>query len=194
MMKMTALAAVAAAALMVFAVTALATTLTAPANTVVKKGTTFNFTIPAGSRELMDNTRGEEIDTCPEAIMRGKTTNEGGTGVAVTGNVETLDWINCSFATMTLRTGGLQVNGTGSGNVSATSTFEWTINTGLFGSCIYGVTTGTSIGTLANGSLATFTANAVLEKFPGGTFACPETAKWTGTYIATEPKELSVDE
>ncbi len=191
--KMLSLVAVAAAALMAFVGvgTASATTLTDEAGNVVKSGTTIDFSIPSGASTLLVDTENEPLDTCTQSTARGKTTNEGGTGAAVTGNVETLDWGNCSFVTKTLHTNGLQVNGTGSGNVSATGTFEVTINTILFGSCIYGVTNGVSIGTLASG---TFTANAVVEIFPGSNFFCPTTAKWTGTYTATEPKGLKVDE
>ncbi len=188
--KILGLAAVAAMALMAFASTASATTLTTGAGAKVTTGTTIDFSIPAGGSALLVNTKGEALDTCTESTVKGKTTNEGGTGVAVKGNVETLTWGNCTFTTKTITANGLQVNGTASGNVSATGTFEVTINTVLFGSCIYGVTSGTSLGTLASG---TFTANAVAERFSGSAFACPETSKWTGSYTATEPAGLKVD-
>jgi len=192
--KMLGVAAVAAAALIAFVGvgTASATTLTNEAGEVVKTGSTIDFSIPSGKSAVLVNTIGEEIDQCSSSTASGKTTNEGGTGVAVKGNVETLTWGSCTFPTKTLTVSSLQVNGTGSGNVSATGTFEVTINTILLGSCIYGVTNGTPVGTLASG---TFTANAVAEKFPvGSNFVCPPTAVWTGTYTATEPKGLKVDD
>jgi len=191
-MKILGLAAVAAAALMAFAGvgTASATTLTNEAGEVVKTGSTIDFSIPSGKSAILTSTSGEELDKCSVSTVSGKTTNEGGTGVAVAGNVETLTWSSCTFPTKTLTASGLQVNGTGSGNVGATGTFEVTINTILFGTCVYGVTNGTPVGTLASG---TFTANAVAEKFSGSSLACPETSLWTGTYTATEPKGLKVD-
>ncbi len=170
--------------------TASATTLTTGAGAKVTTGTTIDFSIPAGAFVELGNTGGEELDVCGESTAQGKTTNEGGTGVAVKGNVETLTWSECTFSTLTVTTAGLQVNGTGSGNVSATGTFEVKINTVLFGTCFYGVTSGTPVGTLANG---TFTANAVVERFSGSKFACPETARWTGLYTATQPTGLKVD-
>ena len=192
-MKMLGLAVVAAAALMAFVGvgTASATTLTNEAGEIVESGTTIDFSIPSGKNAVLVDTNGEELDKCATSTVSGKTTNKGGTGEAVKGNVETLDWGSCTFPTKTLVAAGLQVSGTGSGNVSATGTFEVTINTILLGSCIYGVTNGAPVGTLASG---TFTANAVAEKFSGSNLACPSTSKWTGTYTATEPKGLSVDE
>ncbi len=191
-MKMIGLAAVAAAALTAFVGvgTAAATTLTNEAGEVVKTGSTIDFSIPSGKSAILTETGGEPLDTCTTSTVSGKTSNEGGTGEAVKGNVETLTWGGCAFPTKTITVSGLQVNGTASGNVSATGTFEVTINTVLFGTCIYGVTNGTSVGTLANG---TFSANAVAEKFSGSTLACPTTSLWTGTYTATEPKGLKVD-
>jgi hypothetical protein len=191
-MKMLGLAAVAAAALMAFvgAGTASATTLTDEAGNVVNSGSTIDFSIPSGKSAVLVDTTGEELDKCTGSTARGKTSNGGGAGVAVTGNVETLTWTSCTLPTKTLAAAGLQVNGTGAGNVSATGTFEVEIETIFFGPCVYGVTNGTPIGTLANG---TFTANAVTEKFSGNKFACLPSAVWTGTYTATEPKGLKVD-
>jgi len=191
-MKILGLVAVAATALLAFlgVGTASATTLTNEAGEVVKTGSTVDFSIPSGKAAVLTETGGEPLDTCTTSTVSGKTTNEGGTGVAVTGNVETLTWKSCTFPTETKTLAGLQVSGTGERNVSATGTFEVTINTILFGSCIYGVTKETPLGTLANG---TFTANAVAEKFSGSSLACPATSLWTATYTATEPKEVKVD-
>jgi hypothetical protein len=62
-----------------------------------------------------------------------------------------------------------------------------TIQSFFFGSCVYGVTAGTDLGTFTGGNPAQFTANAVLEKLSGSAFACPSTMLWTATYVSTSP-------
>jgi hypothetical protein len=74
------------------------------------------------------------------------------------------------------------------GTVESDAEIGVTINTVLFGSCVYGVANGTSVGTLTTFSsgAAKFDANAIAKKLSGGA-SCPETAKWTGEYTSTEP-------
>ncbi len=189
-LKILGLAAVAAMALMAFAASsASATTLIggSPEGTL-GSGAVIDFSIPSGSTATLVDTTGEELDKCSTSTVKG--TLSSGT----TGSIETLSWGSCTFPTNTITKGKLEVISTGgtNGEVKADGTTEVTINTIFFGSCIYGVTSGTSVGTLA-GNPATFTANAVAEKFSGSNLACPSTSKWTGTYKSTEPANLHVE-
>jgi len=160
--------------------------LTGPAGKLAV-GASLDFSLEPGTSALLVDTAGKELDKCSASTVKGKITNAGGAGAAVSGSVETLTWgPTCTFTTTTLKKGGLSVN---NGTVSATGEFQITINTVFFGSCIYGVTNGTSLGTLS--STGTFTANATAERFSGSAFACPETSKWTGKYLATEPTTLT---
>jgi hypothetical protein len=159
---------------------------------------TIDFSIPSGKSAVLFDTTGEELDSCSTSTVKG---TPGSNGPTVTGSINDevngegktvvtgLTWGSCTFPTKTVSTGNkLEVTGGANteGTVKADSTIEVTINTIFVGSCIYGVTSGTPVGTLA-GNPATFTTNAVAEKFSGNNLACPPTSKWTGTYNATEP-------
>jgi hypothetical protein len=69
---------------------------------------------------------------------------------------------------------------------------EVTINTVLFGSCVYGVGTATDIGTLLGGESPTIKVNGIVKK-TSGSLVCPSEARWTGEYLVTEPKPLYVE-
>lgn len=214
--KMLALAAVAAGALMAFigAGTASATVLCSttvtpcPVGQDWPAGTTIDFSATKTAK-LVDTENGV-LDECTTSTVHGTLTKTGGSkstetptgtitqGRKANGQLEGLTWESCSFPTKTLTATALEIHqiaGTSNGTVTADGTFEVTINTVFFGSCIYGVTAGVDIGTLNEGKPATFTANAVAEKFSGSNFACPETSKWTGEYTLTAPSgtTLSVE-
>jgi len=206
-LKMLALTAVAAGALMAFigAGTASATVLCSttvtpcPAGQDLTAGTVLDFSIPAGTSALLVDTGGEELDKCPASTVKGTISDTGGKEKTVTGHVQELTWSpKCTFPTQTLKAGKLEIHqiaGTSNGLVTSDATeglFEVTINTIFFGSCIYGVTGGTTIGELTEGNPAVFHANAIAEKFSGSNLACPATSKWTATYTLTEPKETTV--
>jgi hypothetical protein len=156
-------------------------------------GTTLDFSVKSGTSALLVDTTGKTLDTCKTSTAKGKIEKAEG----VTGPIESLTWGTCTFPTKTLKAGKLEVlsiAGTHNGTVKADSTTEVTVNTVLFGSCIYGPTAGVDLGELKEGKPATFVANAVV-KILGGGAACPATAKWTAEYTLTEPSEktLSVE-
>jgi hypothetical protein len=175
-----------------------------PANTVL------DFSLKSGTSAKLVNTAGETLDNCTSSTVKGKiTTTGGGTGATetVTGSISELTWGGCTFTTTTITKACLEVHqiaGTSNGTVTADEcnathgsepSTNVTINTVLFGSCIYTVTAGKSIGDISEGKdqasgapVSTFTANAVATKVTGSNFACPETSKWTATYVLTEPK------
>ena len=78
---------------------------------------------------------------------------------------------------------------TSNGTVIADEEIKMTI-VGLFEgeTCNYGVEAGTSIGTLTEGSPATFDINAVVKRLAGHScFFGPETLKMTGRFVITSP-------
>lgn len=212
--KMLALAAVAVGALMAFigAGTASASKLcstqvlagaSCPAGQNWPSGTNLKFTL-LGSAALT-NTENEAIDTCTESTVEGPTGNAGSSTETVKGDITVLTWGTCKFPTTTISLGGLEIHniaGTSNGTLTSAKNSktgkisEVTINTVFFGSCVYGITAGTSIGDLTEGKgqsattggePAIFHANATAHKLSGSNFACPETTKWVATYQLTEP-------
>lgn len=208
--KMLALAAVAAGALMAFigAGTASATVLCSttvevcPAAQQWPVNTVLDFSVPAGGSLALTDTSGNTLDTCTEGTVEGKLTNAGSSTTTVTGELSTpldgtgLTWGKCTFTTTTLSTSGkLEVHkiaGTSNGTVTSDSKYEVTINIGVFGSCVYGVEPGTSLGdiTEGKGTGAIFHANASVIRIQNP--LCPATAKWTGTYVLTAPTETTL--
>ena len=189
-LKLLGFAAVAATALMAFAASsASATALYNGSGTKLGKGAIIDFSIPSGSSAKLVDTENEPIDTCTISTVKGELENEH------TGKITVLSWEKCTFTTTTKTPGKLEVVSTGgtTGEVQADATIEVTIDTVFFGSCVYGVTAGSRVGTLA-GSPAVFTGNAIAERFTGSNISCPTTAKWTGTYNATEPPGFHVEE
>jgi len=206
--KMLALAAVAVGALTAFlgAGTASASTICSttanpcPAAQVWPVGTVIDFSIPAGSNAVLKDTSNNELDKCTSSTVKGKITNAGSSTATVTGSVEELTWGGCTFTTNTVSKSNLEVHqiaGTSNGTVTSDGTFEVTINTGAFGSCIYGVASGVDLGTITEGKsapnvpTATFEANAVATRF-GSNFLCPSTSRWTGTYVLTSPANTTL--
>ena len=189
--KMRGLAVMAAAALMtlVAASTASATALYNGA-TKLGVGSVIDFSLASGSSGLMINTEGESLDTCRTTTIKIALTSAGSSTATATGNVSELTQSNCTFPTTTAVLGKGEIHyiaGTTNGVVTSDAATEITINTIFFGECIYGVAAGKILGTLTGGNPPTFHSSAVAEKFSGSNFACPETGKWSGTYVGTEP-------
>jgi hypothetical protein len=189
--KILGLAAVAAMALMAFAASSASATALYNGATKLGAGAAIDFSIPSGSSAVLKDTEGNALDSCSGSTVNGELT------AATTGTISELTWTNCTFTTTTVSTGNkLEVVWTSGteGEVKADSGIEVTINTGLFGSCIYGVANGTKVGTLKTFSsgAATFEAGAVATRF-GSNFACPKTSVWTGKYTGTSPANLRVE-
>jgi len=204
-LKMLALAAVAAGALMAFigagtaSATVFCSTTTGNAHCPAAQRwgvQPLKMSIPSGSSALLVDTSGETtLDKCTSSTVEGEITNAGSESSTVTGTVSSLSWGGCTFPTNTLEATKLEchwITGTSNCTATADGSFRVTINTIFFGSCIYGVTSGTSIGDITEGKPGVFHANAVAERFSGSNFACPETSKWTGTYNVTTPSETTL--
>ena len=157
-------------------------------------GTALDFSIKSGGLSILTDTVGEPIDECSGSTAKGKFE----TSVGITVPIESLTWSSCIFETKTVTLGKLEVKnikGTHNGTIKADTVTEVTIATVFFGSCVYGVTAGGSLGDLTEGKPAIFHANAIAHRLTGSNFACPGTTKWTGTFTLTEPSEktLSVE-
>lgn len=204
-LKMLALAAVAAGALTAFigAGTASASTFcsttveSCPSAQKWPVNEILEFTLTSGTSAQLVNTAGESLDTCKSSKVKGPVTNAGSSTETLTGSIEELTWGTCTFPTTTTLKGKLEVHkiaGTSNGTVTADGETRVTINTIFFGSCVYTVPTGESIGDITEGNPAIFHANAVAHQV-GENVACPATSKWTATYtLTTTPgTTLSVD-
>ena len=195
-LKILSLAAVAAMALMAFAASSASATAIYNGASKLATGSTIAFSIPAGKEAVLTDTSGNSLDKCTTSTAKGELKEN---GPKAGGPITELTWGvggKCTFTTNTVTKGGLEAIWTGGTNaeIKSNAKIEVTINS-ILGDCIYGVEGGKSLGTLATNSstAATFTANAVAEKL-GGPIACPTTAKWTGTYVSTEPVSLRVEE
>jgi len=157
-----------------------------PVNTVID----FSIPSPGGSVQWND-TSGNTLNSCTSSTIKGQITNAGSATSTVTSSIGELTWPACIFTTKIMTKNSLEVHqiaGTSNGTVTSDGAIEVTMNTGAFGSCIYGAATGVDLGTITEGSGtgATFHANAVTTRF-GSNFLCPSTSRWTGTYVLTSP-------
>jgi hypothetical protein len=193
-LKILGLAAVAAMALMAFgAGTASATKLcknnlsTTACSEHYGVGTVVEGTLTGSA--VLETLGGSTIDTCTGSTMSGKTSNTAATGEEVKGSIETLSWTGCTFPTSTVTKGALDIghiSGTDNGTLTATNT-EVTINSGIFGHCIYGApATGLDLGTVIGGHPPKITINAIVPLIKGEGF-CPTEARWTASYTVTKP-------
>ncbi len=198
-LKMLGLAAVAAAALMAFAGAG-----TASADEICTEKANAENMCPTGKliekiegsltgSAKLENTKGETLDTCTSGTVKITNINAAHgnkTGTAsVTGDVppEDITWGSagtpCTFPTVTIKGGTTDATpATGGGTTVTATEAQVTINTVLFGSCVYGVGTGIDLGTVAQGG-NTLAINTAVTKISG--FACPETTKWVATYNIT---------
>jgi len=194
--KILGLAAMAAAALMAFigAGTASASVLCSakenPCSAANKWPNTTNllFTLKSNTSAKLVDTEGNTLDTCTGSTVEGEVEKVGSATTTVTGPVTRLLWSGCTFTTTTTQLSKLEghVTGTGpNGTLTSDGEFKVTINTVLFGSCVYGVTAGTALGSVTGGASATFVANAIANKLSGSNVACPTTSKWTAEYVST---------
>lgn len=206
-MKMLGLAAIAAAALMAFvgASSASATVLckvtpeganaTCPSTQDYPAGTKIESTLEAGTTAILES-GSTVLDTCTASTVAGETKTTGSATETVKGPITTLSWgtaaTPCSKTTDTISKGELEIHwikGTHNGTLVGKGS-EVTINT-IFGTCVYGSSTGITFGTVESGSPAKIAINAVVPKISGN-FACPETSRWTANYTVTSPTPLYV--
>lgn len=151
-------------------------------------GTEGTASLEKGTSALLNNTEGESLDTCKESTVTGKLKSQGKEKPALS-ELTTLTWGGCTFTTKTVNPGLGElhwIKGTDNGTLT-TSGVEVTINTIFFGSCIYGITAGTIVGTTVGGNPGNLTVNAVVHKLSGSNVICPSTTIFKAKYGATNP-------
>ncbi len=160
----------------------------------VPMNTVFDFSTKEFNLKFVD-TAGESVDECSSSTIKGTISNAGSSTATVTGPIEQFTLGSCTFQTTTLTKGSLEIHriaGTSNGTVTADGPIEVTINTVLFGSCVFLITSGKSFGDLTEGKPAILHVNVPLDKISGSNFACPPSIVLTGTFTLTEPKETTV--
>jgi len=200
-LKMLGLAAVAAMAVMAFvgassaSADQLCTKTESPCATA-NLITSIDATLAAGTTSKLSTTEGTVLDTCTSGTVGG-TVEKQGVGVdPISGPISSLTWgssgTNCTFTTTTIKNGKLDVTSVStpvahSGTVTGTEN-EVTVNTGLFGSCVFTTGAGTDLGTIQGGSNK-LVINTVVNKVSG---LCPSTERWEATYTITNHSAVYV--
>jgi hypothetical protein len=189
--KMLGLAAVAAMALAAFAGAG-----TASATEIC---TTTSFPCPAGSQittlelskdpntsPVLETTENSIQDTCTGATASGAVTQGDSTHTVVGAHVN-LGFTGCTSTTVVNNEAECSLEAHGiAGTDNATITAKGctvTVNLGV--SCTYGAGAGIDLGTFVGGTTKTIAINTVVRKNDGSGFLCPETTRWTASYIAT---------
>jgi len=129
------------------------------------------------------------IDTCTGQTIKAKTTNTAATGERIKFTNESYTHTGCTEPTTTLSPGKEEIahiEGTNNGTLIS-SELEITVNTTVFGSCVFGTGAGTDMGTVVGGNPATVKINATVTRISG---LCPSTATWEADYMITEPKPI----
>jgi hypothetical protein len=198
-LKMFALAAVAAGALMAFvgagtaSASVLCSTTADPCPSAQKwENSLLKFTLtPSTTMGWKEpGPEGNTINTCIGASFVGTLANGNATATAKTTVIaENMKWSSCTFTTATTAGGTLEIHqiaGTSNGTLTG-SGFKWTILAfGLF-TCTYETGQGKDLGTLTEGKPAILHVESV---FPANG-VCPQ-AEWFGTYTLTEPSNTTL--
>jgi hypothetical protein len=190
--KMFGLAAMASMALMgLVAASASATALYSGAT---KLGTGTEVRLTLSGTSSLASTEGTTLSTCTGMEFKGKTTTAGSSTETVKLSVPAsgLTFSGCTFTTDTLAGGELEFHWTSGVNGSVTAKgFEWTTNTGLFGSCVFTFGLGTNLGAATGSSVsnATIDVNSVISRKSG---LCPASERWLATFKITSPTPLHV--
>lgn len=170
--------------------TVLCKTTTTPCGSRVVNGTVIDASLIKETSALLTETGGGTLDKCTGSTAKGKITQEGSSTTTTTGSIEQLTWSGCTFPTTTVTLGKVEahhITGTDNGTLTADAEIGVTMNTVFFGSCVFGVKSGTDLGTGTGGNPEIVDVNATAVKLSGSAFACPETSKFTATYVNTEP-------
>jgi hypothetical protein len=135
-----------------------------------------------------EDTNGNTLITCTALTMSITDITQGTNVRPIIGHHFTITWetpaTTCTFRIATIVNGTFEASGaSGGGTTFKGKGTEWTFNTGLFGSCVYGMGPSLDLGSVATGG-TTLSINVVVSKTGGG-FACPTTAKWNGALKIT---------
>jgi len=165
-----------------------------PAGNTYGKGTSIKASLVAGTVSKMAS--GFVTIECTSSSMSGKTTSAGGgSGVAVTGEITSVTWKNCTSGLGACTASSLftpwsaEVTGSGgSGTMSVTNAGGKFTCGGT--TCEYKASKASV--SVSGGSPATIKASSVSFSKVGGGFLCSSTASWSGEYEATSPNPLFI--
>lgn len=191
--KMLGLLAMAAAALMAFAGTASATTITSDT------GSTPTINAESVGYATLHNAVGSI--SCKSSVTGAVASH--GAGVPASGEISTLSFTGCTNGTVHSEektghveapfgsAGSLSITGVApTGNGTLTSSGATVVVTMFGQTCGYS-TNNTHIGTVTGGTHAVLTITAKLTRHSGG-FFCGTTGNWTGEYKVTHPTNLLI--
>ena len=129
---------------------------------------------------------------CKKSHVGGKTTNEGGAGVNVSGDITALSWGECNATVTVLQKGTLSIAHTSGSNGTLSGTGQQVTVVYLGFHCIFS-TNNTKLGTVTGGTTATLDIEATIPRTGGNSGAfCGTTAQWTGSYSVSTPDTLKV--
>ena len=208
-LKMLSLAAIAAASLMALvgvgsaSAAELCSTSTTPCSgTKYESGTPLHANLESGTKATLTNSITNV--TCEASTVEGKTTSNGGSGVAITGEITNLTFTtNCKTASGTACTvtvinkpypatisgGGTAAGATSTLTVSDPSGAGATVVCGFLINCTFTTTDASlSVKNEADGS-PTATASVILTRSGG---ICPSTSTWDAAYDITNPSPLFI--
>src|SRR3954463_6549065 len=183
--KMLGVAAVTAMALMAFASTASATTLSTNGGTPISGAVTLEASLTTNTTALLSDTTGALANTCTRSNFEGTTSSFSGT--TVSGPVSILSFTGCTFGPAVLHHTGtfrIEVIATGPSGTVGSSGAEVTVPTGLFGTVNCKTNSITDLGTLIGST--TGTAEIDINTVLTCGFFLPS-ARWNATYVLTVP-------
>jgi len=150
---------------------------------------TIKGSLSSGTSAIIKTTGGETLNTCTAGTVEG-TASAGGASSTVTGNVSSLTVSSCTFTVKNIGSceGELHsISGTSNGTATVTKGCEVTTNTGLFGSCIYGVGAPTDVGIVEEGGSGTAAkVSKIVTKVSGA--LCPSTMIVETSVTRTSPE------
>ena len=164
-----------------------------PAGNVYGKGTSIKAQLVAGTNSTMSS--GFVTINCSSSSINGKTTSAGGSGVAVTGEITSVTWKNCTSnlgsctASALFTPWAAEVTGSGGSGTMTVSNAGGKFTCGGT-TCEYKASKASV--SVSGGNPATIKASGVSFSKVGGGFLCSSTASWSGQYEATSPKPLFI--
>lgn len=202
-LKMTALAAVAAAALIAFAGTASATVLckttSTPCGEKWEPSTEITSALQLGGTVKISELGGSQtlLVTCMESTLKAKTSNRGSAFETVSAPLQVGSFGGCvESKPIFIVLGEFEIHhiaGTDNGTVTAKH-LEFTIVLPFFKvTCVYEAGAGIDFGTLLGGATPELEAKGAFPKKETSSVACPHEVLWTGRYAIPQPKPLYVE-
>lgn len=165
-----------------------------PAGNTYGKGTGIKAQLVSGGKSVMSS--GFVTITCTSSTMNGKTTSDGGgSGVAVTGELSSVTWKNCTSGLGSCTASSLftpwpaEVTGSGGNGTMSVSNAGGKFTCGGT-TCEYKASKASV--SVSGGSPAKVKASNVSFSKVGGGFLCSSTASWSSEYEVTSPSPLFV--